>query len=53
MRRWKLELQRLAEETGLTSSVCHVPPGTSKGNQIEPRRFAFSSQNWRGKPLIS
>lgn len=53
VRLWKLELQRLADETGLTLRVCHLPPGTSKWNKIEHRLFAFISQNWRGKPLIS
>jgi transposase len=53
VRLWKLELQRLAEETGLVIHVCHLPPGTSKWNKIEHRLFAFISQNWRGKPLVS
>src|SRR5919199_1449927 len=53
VRLWKVELQRLADETGLTISVCHFPPGTSKWNKIEHRLFAFISQNWRGKPLTS
>ena len=49
----KLELQRLADETGLTIQVCHLPPGTSKWNKIEHRLFSFISQNWRGTPLVS
>ncbi len=53
VRLWKLELQRLADETGLTIQVCHLPPGTSKWNTIEHRLFSFISQNWRGKPLVS
>jgi hypothetical protein len=53
VRLWKWELQQLADETGLEISVCHFPPGTSKGNKIEHRLFSFISQNWRGKPLIS
>ena len=53
VRLWKLELQRLADETGLTIQVCHLPPGTSKWNKIEHRLFARISQNWRGKPLVS
>ena len=53
VRLWKLELQRLADETGLTIQVCHLPPGTSKWNKIEHRLFSFISQNWRGKPLLS
>jgi hypothetical protein len=51
LRRWKLELQKLANETGLTISVCHFPPGTSKWNKIEHRLFSFISSNWRGEPL--
>jgi Rhodopirellula transposase DDE domain len=50
---WKRELQRLADETGLAISVCHFPPGTSKWNKIEHRLFAFISQNWRARPLVS
>jgi transposase len=50
---WKVELQKLADETGLSIQVCHFPPGTSKWNKIEHRLFSFISQNWRGKPLIS
>jgi hypothetical protein len=53
VRLWKWELQQLAEETGLCIMVCHLPPGTSKWNQIEHRLFAWISQNWRGKPLVS
>ena len=53
VRLWKLELQRLANETGLTIQVCHLPPGTSKWNKIEHRLFACISQNGRGKPLVS
>jgi Rhodopirellula transposase DDE domain len=53
VRLWKLELQKLADETGLAISVCHFPPGTSKWNKIEHRLFSFITQNWRGKPLVS
>jgi hypothetical protein len=53
VRLWKVELQRLADETGLEIVVCHFPPGTSKWNKIEHRLFSFVSQNWRGKPLVS
>ena len=52
-RLWKYELQRLADETGLTISVCHLPPGTSKWNKIEHRMFCHITQNWRGRPLVS
>jgi len=51
LRLWKLELQKLANETGMTISVCHFPPGTSKWNKIEHRLFSFISTNWKGQPL--
>jgi hypothetical protein len=53
VRLWKVELQRLADETGLTFQVCHYPPGTSKWNKIEHRMFCHITQNWRAQPLIS
>jgi Rhodopirellula transposase DDE domain len=53
VRLWKRELQTFANETGLAITVAHHPPGTSKWNRIEHRLFAFITQNWRGKPLIS
>ena len=53
VRLWKTELQRLADDTGLTLEVCHFPPGTSKWNKVEHRLFSFISLNWRGKPLTS
>jgi transposase len=52
-RLWKVELQGLADETGLQIAVCHLPPGTSKWNKIEHRLFSFITMNWRGKPLVS
>jgi len=52
-RLWKLELQKLADKTGLVISVCHFPPGTSKWNKIEHRMFCFITKNWRGRPLLS
>lgn len=53
LRLWKVELQKLADETGLRLAVCHFPPGASKWNKIEHRLFSYISQNWRGKPLRS
>jgi hypothetical protein len=50
-RLWKVELQRLADDTGLTIHVCHFPPGTSKWNKIEHWIFCHITENWRGKPL--
>ena len=52
-RLWKLELQHLADQTGLTIRVMHYPPGTSKWNKIEHRLFSYISINWRAKPLLS
>ena len=52
-RRWKAELQRLADETGLRMAVSHLPPGTSKWNKIEHRMFCHITANWRGQPLLS
>ena len=51
LRLWKVELQKLANETGLSLQVCHFPPGTSKWNKVEHRLFSFISSNWRGEPL--
>jgi len=53
VRLWKTELQRLADQTGLSITVAHLPPGTSKWNRIEHRLFSFITQNWRGKPLLT
>jgi len=52
-RLWKVSLQSLADDLGLSLQVCHFPPGTSKWNQIEHRLFSFITQNWRGRPLVS
>jgi DDE family transposase len=52
-RLWKVELQKLADETELDIAVCHFPPGTSKWNRIEHRLFSFITMNWCGKPLVS
>jgi pterin-4a-carbinolamine dehydratase len=51
VRLWKVELQKLADETDLTLHVHHYPPGTSKWNRIEHRLFCHITQNWRGRPL--
>jgi transposase len=52
-RLWKVALQKLANRTGLTLTVSHFPPGTSKWNKIEHRLFCHITQNWRGRPLVS
>ena len=53
VRLWKVELRKLADELGVSITVCHLPPGTSKWNKIEHRLFSFITGNWRGKPLVS
>ena len=53
LRLWKTELAGFAAQTGLTITVCHLPPGTSKWNKIEHRLFSAISRNWRGRPLES
>jgi hypothetical protein len=53
IRLWKTKLQEFANETGLSITIRHFPPGTSKWNKIEHRLFSFISQNWRGKPLVN
>lgn len=40
-RLWKLELAKLADETGLEIEVSHFPPGTSKWNKIEHKMFSY------------
>jgi hypothetical protein len=52
-RLWKLELQRFANEFGLTVRVSHYPPGASKWNPVEHRLFSAISNNWAGQPLDS
>jgi hypothetical protein len=50
---WKVGLQRLADEFRVAITVAHDPPGASKWNQIEHRRFNLISGNWAGEPLVS
>ena len=52
-RLWKLELQRLADETGLKIPVRRFPPGTGKRNKIERRMFRRITRNRRGRPLVN
>jgi Rhodopirellula transposase DDE domain len=52
-RLWKVAVQELADRIHLRISVCHLPPGTSKWNNIEHRMFCHITNNWRGRPLIS
>jgi len=50
-RAWKLQLRELADQIGISITVCHYPPGTSKWNQIEHRLFSFTGLTWKGQPL--
>jgi hypothetical protein len=50
---WKSELARFAAETGLSITVCHFPPGTSKWNKVEHRLFSHITMNWHGRTLTS
>lgn len=50
-RLWRIELQKLANSTGMTIEVSHYPPGTSKWNKIEHRLFCHITRNWQGVPL--
>lgn len=52
-RAWKFHLQLLSDESSLSITVCHYPPGTSKWNKIEHRMFSFISMNWAGQPLVN
>jgi len=51
VRAWKVELAAFAAETHLQITVAHLPPGTSKWNNIEHRLFSQITTNWRGRPL--
>lgn len=53
VRAWKTGLAALSARSGLTVTVCHFPPGTSKWNKVEHRLFSAISSNWRGQPLVS
>ena len=52
-RAWKYFRPRWADDHGLSITVCHYPPGTSKWNKIEHRMFSFISLHWQGEPLVS
>jgi hypothetical protein len=53
-RLWKQQLQeKIADGLGVTVTVCHYPPGTSKWNPIEHRLFSEISKTWAGCPLRS
>ena len=51
-RGWKVHLQELSNQTGISIMVYHFPPGTSRWNKIEHRMFSYITINWKGKPLV-
>jgi hypothetical protein len=50
---WKLGLGHLASETAPAITRPHFPPGTSKSNKIEHRRFSHIFMSWHGRPPTS
>lgn len=49
---WKYRLQtKMCDQYGLSITVSHYPPGSSKWNPIEHRLFSEISKNWSGEPL--
>jgi hypothetical protein len=42
VRLWRVQLQKLADELGMTIQVCHPPPGTSKWNIVSTAYFVTS-----------
>jgi len=51
---WKYNLQeKVCDRYGLSTTVCHYPPGTSKWNPVEHRLHSQITKNWEGKPLTS
>ena len=51
---WKRDLQeKVADQFGLSVTVCHYPTGASKWNPIEHRLFSEISKTWAGCPLRS
>lgn len=50
---FKKDLAALADECGLTITVLHFPPGTSKWNKVEHRLFSRITHSLRGRPLTS
>jgi hypothetical protein len=45
--------ERVADQFGLTVTVCHYPTGASKWNPVEHRLFSEISKTWAGCPLRS
>lgn len=52
IRLWNVKLQELADALGLSISVCHFPPATSKWNEIEHRMVSHVVLNRRGRSVV-
>lgn len=50
---YKVELAKLAQETGLEITACHYPPGISRWNEIEYTVSSFVSMSSSGRPIAS
>jgi len=50
---FKHDLAAFADEAGMTVTVLHFPPGTSKWNKVEHRLFSRITHSLRGRPLTS
>jgi Rhodopirellula transposase DDE domain len=51
VRAFKYHLAKFSAEAGLSITVCHYQPGTSKWHKIEHRLVSFISINRRGRSL--
>ncbi|HEX3765369.1 MAG TPA: ISAzo13 family transposase [Kofleriaceae bacterium] len=51
-RRWRTELQLLADRTGLAIGVSHFPLGTSRWMRIEHRLTSRVTEGWCGRPAV-
>ena len=52
LRLWKLGLQDLADKSGLSISVCHLPPGATRWTRLKHRLFSFASEITDGGPRL-
>lgn len=53
LRPWRLALQRLLDGTGQKAPVCHFPSGSSEWNKFEHCKSCHTTNNWRGRPMLS
>lgn len=50
---FKNDLAAFADQCGLSTTVMHFPPATSKWNKVEHRLFSRITHSLRGRPLTS